>query len=124
MRMMEHVLYTMKTNDPLKLCSKVLRIIPWLLILPVYFSVFLQLLRCRSESGVEQQPHGSLVSRMIVVKENATFLRKHNIAWAKQEWNHILHHLIQLELEYLPSSNEHQEEMQLDEGKDDCHLKF
>jgi hypothetical protein len=65
-----------------------------------------------------------LVSRMMFVKENAKFLRKHYCALAKQEMEPHLHHMIELELQYLPPLKEEQEEITLDVGKDDCHLEF
>jgi len=65
-----------------------------------------------------------LVSRMMFVKENAKFLHKHYCALAKQEREPHLHHLVELELEYLPPWKEQEKQIPLDVGKDDCDLEF
>jgi hypothetical protein len=61
---------------------------------------------------------------MVFVKENAKFPRKHYSVLANQEMESHLHHMIELELEYLPPLKEKDEEIPLDVANGDYHLEL
>ena len=68
-----------------------------------------------------------LVARMMYVRENIRYLRKHYVELAAAEREAHLHDLIEYELEYLPSLNvvsEDEGENELDVGQEDHLLEF
>ena len=68
-----------------------------------------------------------VVARMMYIRENIRFLRKHYVELAKAEREAHLHDLIEYELEYLPSLNvvsEDEGENELDVGQEDHLLEF
>jgi hypothetical protein len=60
---------------------------------------------------------------MMFVKENLVFLRKHYRSLRKKETLKDLHHLVDLEFNYLIAMNEDNEE-DIDVGKNDHLLDF
>ncbi len=64
-----------------------------------------------------------LVGRMMFVKENLVFLRKHYRSLRKKETLKDLHHLVDLEFNYLIAMNEDNEE-NIDVAKNDHLLDF
>ncbi len=64
-----------------------------------------------------------LVGRMMFVKENLVFLQKHYRSLRKKETLKDLHHLVDLEFNYLIAMNEDNEE-DIDVGKHDHLLDF
>ena len=64
-----------------------------------------------------------LVGRMMFVKENLVFLGKHYCSLRKKETLKDLHHLVDLEFNYLIAMNEDNEE-DIDVGKNDHLLDF
>ena len=64
-----------------------------------------------------------LVGCMMFVKENLVFLQKHYRSFRKKETLKYLHHLVDLEFNYLIAMNEDNEE-DIDVGKNDHLLDF
>ena len=66
-----------------------------------------------------------LVERMMYVRENIRYLRKHYVELTKAEREAHLHDLIQYELEYFPPLNVvSEDEDELDVGQEDHLLDF
>ena len=65
-----------------------------------------------------------LVARMMFIRENIKFLRKHYVSLARGEREAHLHELIEYELEYLPPLHEEEDDSDEDVGQDDHLLEF
>ena len=65
-----------------------------------------------------------LVARMMFVRENIRFLRKHYVELAKKDREASLHDLIEYELAYLPPLYEDEDENKIDVGQEDHLLDF
>jgi hypothetical protein len=63
-----------------------------------------------------------LVGRMMYVKENLMFLQKHCCSLRKKEMSKDLHHLVDLEFNYLIAMDEYDED--IDISKNDHLLDF
>lgn len=66
----------------------------------------------------------AVVARMMFVRENIRFLRKHYVELAKAERDANLHDLIEYEMEYLPPLHGNEKEDGIDVGQDDHLVEF